>query len=108
MVASGPRSADRPAPLRLTRRGRIVVILFFVLVASVVGGLLATASRASDPAGEVPVDGVVVQPYDTLWSIASRAVPDRAPRPVIAEIRRLNGLPDYTVHPGEWLWVPGS
>jgi hypothetical protein len=105
VVASGVRSVDRPAPLRLTRRGRVVVLAFFVLLASAVGVLLATASRASNPAAE-SAPTVVVQPHDTLWSIAGRTVPGANPRAVVFEIRRLNGLPDFTVHPGERLIVP--
>ncbi len=105
MVASGIRAVDRPVPLRLTRRGRVVVLTLFVLLASTVGALLATASRASNPAVG-PEPSVVVQPHDTLWSIASRTSPGRSPRAVIAEIRRLNGITDYTVHPGERLILP--
>jgi hypothetical protein len=107
VVASGVRTMDRQPPLRLTRRGRVVVLTFFVLLASAVGVLLATASRASDPeVGDMP--SVVVQPYDTLWSIASRTSPGGNPRAVVFEIRRLNGLDDFTVHPGERLTLPRS
>jgi LysM repeat protein len=91
--------------LRLTRRGRVVVVTFLVLLASAVGVLLASASRASDPTiGPSPT--VVVRPRDTLWSIASRTSPDRSPRSVVFEIRRLNAISDYTVHPGERLVLP--
>ena len=94
--------------MRLTRRGRVVVLTFLILVASVLGALVATASRASDPEREAPVSQVVVQPYDTLWSIASRTSPGRRPHPVVAEIRRLNELADHTVHPGQRLKVPAA
>jgi LysM repeat protein len=47
-----------------------------------------------------------VQPHDTLWSIAGRAVPDREPYAAVAEIQRLNGLADYVVQPGETLVLP--
>lgn len=85
----------------------MVVLTFFVVMASAVGAMLATASRASNPA-DGPAPTVVVQPYDTLWSIAGRTAPDRSPRAVVQEIRRLNGLRDYTVHPGERLLLPRS
>jgi hypothetical protein len=105
VVTSGVRSVRQPAPLRLTRRGRIVVLAFFLLLTTVAGAFLATASRASDGA-EGPAPTVVVEQYDTLWSIAERVAPDRAPRAVIWEIRRLNGIVDYTVRPGEVLTLP--
>jgi LysM repeat protein len=106
VVTSGVPRIGQPAPLRLTRRGRAVVLGFFILLASLASAvLLTTASRASDPeTGPVPT--VVVQPHDTLWSIAGRAVPDRDPYTAIAEIQRLNGLADYVVQPGDTLVLP--
>jgi LysM repeat protein len=67
--------------------------------------LLTTASRADDPATG-PAPSVVVQPHDTLWSIATRATPERDPYAAIAEIRQLNNLQGYVVHPGQTLELP--
>ena len=96
----------RRPPLRLTRRGRVVLLGFFILMsclASVV--LLTTASRAEDsPAGPAP--SVVVQPHDTLWSVAARTAPDRDPYAAIAEIQRINNLDGFVVHPGQTLQLP--
>jgi hypothetical protein len=95
----------RPA-LRLTRRGRAVVLAFFVLMASLASAVLfTTASRASDP-DTGPAPTVVVQPHDTLWSIATRTAPRRDPYAAVAEIQRLNGLDGYVVHPGQTLVLP--
>jgi LysM repeat protein len=106
VVTSGVQRVGGPVPLRLTRRGRAVVLGFFIVLASLASAvLLTTASRASDPeTGPAPT--VVVQPHDTLWSIASRTAPDRDPYAAIAEIQRLNGLTDYVVQPGETLVLP--
>jgi hypothetical protein len=90
--------------VRLTRRGRVVLfILLFALAALAVVGV-ATAVRAADPAG--PRETAVVQPGDTLWSFAERHAPSDDPFGVIEEIRTLNGLSDYTVHPGQSLMLP--
>jgi hypothetical protein len=98
-------SANRP-PLRLTRRGRAVVLTFFALMASLASGVLfTTASRASDP-GTGPAPTVVVQPHDTLWSIATRVAPRRDPYAAIAEIQKLNGLHALVVEPGDTLILP--
>ncbi|HEY7274231.1 MAG TPA: LysM peptidoglycan-binding domain-containing protein [Actinoplanes sp.] len=96
----------RRPPLRLTRRGRAVVLAFFVLMASLASAVLfTTASRASDPeTGPAPT--VVVQPHDTLWSIATRTSPRRDPYAAVAEIQRLNGIDGYVVHPGDTLILP--
>nr|MDT0657036.1 LysM peptidoglycan-binding domain-containing protein [Micromonospora sp. DSM 115978] len=97
----GPARAGR---LRLTRRGRLVVIVLCALLVSAVVAWLAPASRAADPPGEAPT--AVVQPGDTLWSVAERHRPSRDPFAMIREIRRLNGLGDSTVHPGQELTLP--
>ncbi|MFC3382174.1 LysM peptidoglycan-binding domain-containing protein [Couchioplanes azureus] len=90
----------------MTRRGRIVLLTLFFLLASLASAVLwTTASRADEtPAGPAAV--VVVQPDDTLWSVAERAAPGRAPREVIAEIRALNGIEHSYVYAGETLIVP--
>ena len=98
----------RRPPLRLTRRGRAAVLGFFVLMASLASAVLfTTASRASDP-DTGPASMVVVQPHDTLWSIATRTSPRRDPYAAVAEIQRLNKRDGYVVHPGETLIVPSQ
>ena len=113
----------RQPPLRLTRRGRAVLLGLFVLLSSLASAVLfTTASRADDPravgpaptvvvqlvaAGPVePAPTVVVRPGDTLWSIAERSVPRLDRRAAIAGIRRLNGIEGHVVHPGDILRLP--
>jgi hypothetical protein len=90
--------------VRLTRRGRAVVLVFFLLLAGLGLALAATASRAADPAREAPT--AEVRPGDSLWSIAERYVPGRDPVAAVEEIRELNGLTDYTVHAGQQIVLP--
>jgi hypothetical protein len=90
--------------LRLTRRGRVVVMMAFLLLVTVVVAVLAPASRADEPPGAAPT--AVVQPGDTLWSVAARHRPSRDPYQMIDEIRRINGLDGYTVHAGQRLVLP--
>lgn len=92
--------------LRLTRRGRAVLVGFLVLVATIVIAVLAPASRAADPSG--PARIAVVQPDDSLWSIAERHLPGHDRIDAVEEIRRLNRLDGYTVHAGQRLAVPRS
>jgi hypothetical protein len=95
-------------PLRLTRRGRAVVLFLFVILATAASAVLfTTASRADLPLSG-PAPTVVVQPDDTLWSIATRTQPHRDPYTAVGEIQRLNGLTSYVVHPGETLVLPRS
>jgi LysM repeat protein len=98
--------AHRPARrrVRLTRRGRLFLLALLIAVTAFAAVLVASVSRAADPAGPRPT--AVVQPGDTLWSVAERHVPGRDPFGTIEEIRRLNELSDYTVQPGQRLELP--
>ncbi len=90
--------------VRLTRRGRLVLVTFLLALIGLAAAVAAPASEAADPAG--PPATVVVHPGDTLWSIAGRCVPGRDPFGTIEEIRRLNELDGYTIHAGERLVLP--
>lgn len=104
-MAGTVRSTVRQRPVRLTRRGRAVLVGFFVLAAVLVIAVLAPASRAADPAGAASRIAVV-QPGDTLWSIAERHSPTEDRVAAVEEIRRLNRLDSYAVHAGQRLAVP--
>lgn len=117
-------SAARPAgttsarpsapPLRLTRRGRVVVAVASVLAAAAVTSLLSLAaaggalasSRGQARAGYAGLHQVVVEPGQTLWSIASAAEPAADPRAVIPQIMQVNSLTGAPIRAGQVLWVP--
>ena len=73
------------------------------LVATVLAGL-ALAAPASQASGVHRPTVVVVQPDDTLWSIASRH--PTATRTGRSTRSALNDLPDHVIHPGQHLLVP--
>jgi hypothetical protein len=101
-------------PLRLTRRGRLVVGVFAVVLATVALSIaaMAAAGRAQasnhgrDGAGYQGMHQIVVEPGETLWTIASRAEPTADPRQVISEIMTANSMTSTVVQAGELLWVP--
>jgi hypothetical protein len=105
--------ASSHAPLRLTRRGRIVLvgvplILLAVLLLSL-AGLFHSPAKASDSAADLavtPTVTVTVQPGQSLWSIAGAVAPDRDARDVVADIVQLNNLSAGAVLPGQQLFVP--
>jgi len=106
----------RPGAVRLTRRGRLVVTGLALLVAIAtatllwmsVAGSVQAASRGG-PAPRSPYQGmtqVVVQPGQTLWSIAAAAEPSANAWAVVQQIVEVNALNGPQVHAGELLWVP--
>ena len=112
------RQPERPAalpPLRLTRRGRIVLIgIPLVLLAALLlslAGFFNSPAKASDSAAELQTTSAVtvtVQPGQSLWGIAAAVVPDRDARDVVADIVQLNNLSAGAVFPGQQLFVPAG
>lgn len=107
---------NRSAGIRLTRRGRVVLIVTVAM--ALLGGLWLTAGRGAlagskgDKAGpasasESARDSVIVGRHDTLWEIASRARPDVDPRITVRRIIDLNSLSGPIVQPGQRLLLPG-
>ncbi len=106
-----PHGAAAPAPLRLTRRGRIVVaaaaaLLVALLSVLVTGGAWATSHSAPSRGADRSVTQVVVQPGQSLWSVAQTADPNADPRQVMQQIIDLNGLAGDVIMAGQRLWVP--
>ena len=56
--------------------------------------------------GDEGMHKIVVQPGQTLWSIASRAEPSADPRLVVQEIMTANALTGPAIVAGELLWIP--
>jgi hypothetical protein len=118
--ASGQRVSVRqttvqPGRLRLTRRGRRVLTGFVMLVivisamliwTGVAGG--AQAPRPGAPARSVyqGMTQIVVQPGQTLWSIAAAVEPSADPRTAVQQISDVNGLTGTQIEAGQLLWVP--
>lgn len=102
-------------PLRLTRRGRVVLIgIPLVLLAALLfflAGFLNAPAKAADSAADLaltPTVSVTVQSGESLWGIAAQVAPERDPRDVIADIVQLNNLNAGTVLPGQQLFVPAT
>jgi len=99
-----------PTRLRLTRRGRLVFgTLLTLLVSAILAGIAtlgATQAAASNEVGGADFGYVVVQPGETLWSVATELDPASDPRDLIAEIVRLNQLEGSGVQAGQPIAVP--
>jgi LysM domain len=110
-VAAVPQNRPARAPLRLTRRGRLVVAALAALLVTAVmmlasGVAQATSHSTSTRAAEQGLTRVVVRPGQSLWSVAESADPDADTRLVIQQIIELNGLVGDVVVAGQRLWVP--
>jgi hypothetical protein len=103
------RRPTRPAsrPVRLTRRGRVVVTLLFLAALMVVFTVLGGHSAATGESG-VPVKTrtVEVGEGDTLWGIASRVAAPGQTREMVHQIEELNALPGPSLAEGQRIAVP--
>jgi hypothetical protein len=110
-VRSG-RQRDTPAaPLRLTRRGRVVVATAVALLVTVISLFVAGVAQATNHgpsahAARQNLVQVVVRPGQSLWSVAESADPGQDTRAVIQQIIDLNSLNGDTVFAGQQIWVP--
>jgi LysM repeat protein len=90
-----------------------VVAAGAVIVASLLWFGVASAqasNHAASPAagGHAATSQVVVQPGQTLWSIALQADPSADTRLVVQRIVALNSLTGENLTAGQHLWVPQS
>jgi Tfp pilus assembly protein FimV len=108
--APTPQSAARPqsaASVRLTRRGRLVILLSAIALVFAAFTSLGGPAMSTDETHHAAAHTVVVGSGETLWDIAQRIAPDKDPRTVIAEIVDLNTLPDAgSIRIGQELYVP--
>lgn len=106
---------SRPAaPVRLTRRGRLVATLIAAAVAAllcltlgpaVASGVLTAFSGAPTTATTT----VTVEPGQSLWQVAVATDPGSDPAQVVMRIADANGLTSATaLRPGQRLVVPVS
>jgi hypothetical protein len=103
-----------PPPVRLTRRGRVVVAVLAVAVIAAIAlavGLAAAggaqaANHGQPRAGYQGMHEIVVRPGQTLWSIASAAEPGTDPRDVVQQIMTANAMTGTMIAAGQLLWVP--
>jgi LysM domain len=79
--------------VRLTRRGRALArVLATVLVVAVFLLVAPGLARGVGPDRPAPRVTYVVQPGDTLWSIARRVAPGQDPRPVVDGLIEANDV----------------
>ena len=104
-----PTKSVAPQPaLRLTRRGRVVLVLLFtaaLMALMIVRGGFAVATLSAGSPG--PVRVIQIQPGDTLYRIAGQLAAPGEVREMDLCIQELNSLPDDgSLQVGTQLAVP--
>ena len=100
------RSRRRVSPT--VRRRRLLLAVAGLLVIGLALPLGGTGGRSHAAGSALAETGrtveYIVQPGDTLWSIAERVKPTGDPRPLVAQLASQTG--SYNVQPGERIAVP--
>lgn len=105
-----PATGADPVPMRLTRRGRVVVRIGSALLAAlaVVSGvlLIGRTAEAGSTSTSIPSTYRVVLPGETLWQIAGEVDPVADRRDTVARIIEMNALSSAQVYAGQRVAVP--
>jgi hypothetical protein len=108
---AGDRAVKARTPVRLTRRGRLVVTAAAMLAIGAASIGVAGAAQATGHSGAPAGPGsalarVEIKPGESLWSVAEAYDPNADTRVVMGEIVQMNSLSSEQVQPGQVLWVP--
>ena len=112
ITAPSVRSARTSTRLRLTTRGRRVLVALAAAPLAIGLGFAAISGGSAIASGETAVtasfETVMVMPGDTLWSIAESVAPQADPRTVISDITSLNALSSQSLQVGQQLAIPAE
>jgi hypothetical protein len=97
------RRARYHAP-RVPRRKAVRIKVGRVLIVMAI--LWVVFMQAAYGGGRTGTEQVVVQPGQTVWSIAADRYPDADTRAMVGEIVKLNSLGDAPLYAGEKIQVP--
>ena len=97
----------RAATVRLTRRGRLVVLAAALVIAFAIGVFVTAAGSVATQEPE-PTKIVQVGSGDTLWGIASQLADEGETRAMMERIERLNALDSSVLQAGQRLVVPAQ
>ena len=108
---SVPSTPAPPAkhPVRLTRRGRVVVLLtllVLLLVAFVLGRAGTSEAATHVPGTARTYSQTTVHQGESLWAVARRVAPGSDPRSLVLRIQELNHLDSGSVQAGQQLLLP--
>jgi LysM repeat protein len=108
-AARAASAGSSRSSVRLTRRGRAVVVMAALALVLLAGFFLGSVAVGTDEAGQAPATEIVmVEPGQSLWSIASELTTEGDVRSTMREIERLNALDTVALSAGQKLRVPVS
>lgn len=94
--------------VRLTRRGRLVVVgvLAALICVAFLAGRSGVSAASTDTSSPAPYAQTTVKPGETLWAVAMRVAPGHDPRATVDQLRELNHLSSGALLVGQQLLLP--
>lgn len=97
--------------LRLTARGRAVLMTLAAVPLVIAAALFALNGGGAVATQEVAQSGVeyeylTVEAGESLWALATEIAPTADPRDVISDILAFNGMSSSQIEPGQQLAIP--
>jgi hypothetical protein len=107
-LVPAPANDDQRPTMRLTRRGRLAMVISTLLMLGVLGVVLGSTTVATDePGAPVPATMVTITPGQTLWDIAAKANPTGDIQVTVDDIMKLNSMATgSSLHAGDTIAVP--
>ena len=113
-MANSPASPATQVRLTLTSRGRSVVMVSALILAtstfaatfSAFNGAAASTTSAATGTTSVSTEEIIVQPGESYWSIARTIAPGVSTQDVIDQIHELNPFEGATLQAGTKILVP--
>lgn len=107
----GHTPASRAPRLRLTKRGRAVLLFLAatpLVIAALFFALNGGGAHASLEGSDAAFSYVTVGSGESLWQVAQQIAPNADPRDVIEQIMQLNQLDSADVYAGAQLAIPAQ
>ena len=101
------RVASPRTTVRLTRRGRLVILAAALVVAFAIGVFVTAAGSVATQEPQA-TEIVQVGSGETLWAIAADLAEDGEVRAMMEQIEKLNALDTTVLQAGQRLVVPAS
>ncbi|EAR25207.1 conserved ypothetical protein [marine actinobacterium PHSC20C1] len=108
---AAPRARQLAPRLRLTTRGRVVLMTLAatpLVIAALVIALNSGEAAATLESGDTSFVYVDVSAGQSLWNIAEQHAPGQDPREVVAQLIELNQLASADVFAGQELAIPAN
>lgn len=90
--------------VKFNKADKVILATILIVIFAIIGILNSFA----DAEETLVYEKYIVQKGDTLWKIASKAVPENNPRSTVEEIKKKNNLDSSLIYVGQIILIPSQ